>query len=638
MPDNPHVLVVRRRYLGDIVLLGSFLRNLRLHWPTARIHVLVQADYADVLALNPDVDGAIALPRRLRQWPGFLLALRRLRCTHVFNLDNTERTALLTRLTGAPFRLGLHHGGYRLKLAHHYTHVVNDPNDEHEARPITEYYLCTLAAAGVPVATREVRLVPREADLAFLRPFVGAGGPVLLVHPGSRSPWRIWPADRFAAVCDRAQDELGVHVVLVGGPGDGALIEEIRRLARSHLLTLPRAAVVAPLCRAGAARRRRPLPRQWAHAYRSRRRHTGDRPVWFPERHPLSSGRRGPHPAAGPAPLPGLRRPGQMQALGLLPQLLREAPDRRPGLRRGPRPVGPGGVAGMNPPLITFGIPAYNRPGLLAEALRSIAAQTAAVDYEVVICDDGCLAETRRAAEQFPEGRCRYLANRPPLGAVGNWNYCLRAARGQWVMVLHEDDALYPWYLASVLPRLRDGLAAVCTQTVQGAVPPELAPTRGRPAVAAYPPRYFLKSSMTPFPGVLVRREVAERLGGFDERWGPLADYEFWYRLACAGPVEVVRVPAAFYRVSPGQWTERTWARMLRLTHLLRLRIAREQFPSSPRWGRWLARFFTFRNARSYFRRFAERPADLRRALRLGKIPLAFTPSGWVWQALKLTA
>jgi hypothetical protein len=140
---------------------------------------------------------------------------------------------------------------------------------------------------------------------------------------------------------------------------------------------------------------------------------------------------------------------------------------------------------------------------------------------------------------------------------------------------------------------------------------------------------------MSPFPGVLLRRMLARELGGFAVRWGPLADYEFWYRVACAGPVEVVRARGAFYRVAPGQWTERTWGRMLRLTHLLRLRVAREQFPASPRFGSWLARFFTYRNALSYARRFPERPAALARALRLRGIPGSFAPSGWVWQLLK---
>jgi glycosyltransferase involved in cell wall biosynthesis len=290
----------------------------------------------------------------------------------------------------------------------------------------------------------------------------------------------------------------------------------------------------------------------------------------------------------------------------------------------------------MSAPLVTFCLPAYNRPQLLAQALAAIAAQTAPVEYEVVVCDDGNLAEVGRLAAQFPGGRCRYLANVPPLGAVGNWNRCLESARGDWVTLLHEDDSLYPWYLAAVLPRLRDGLGAVCTLTVQGPEAPAL-PAPSAPAAARpYPPRYFLKSSMTPFPGVLLRRPLARRLGGFDGAWGPLADYEFWYRLACAAPVEVVRTPAAFYRVAAGQWTERTWVRMLRLTHLLRLRIAREQFPERPALGRWLARFFTARNARAYAERFPERPAGLARALRLGRIPLGGIPSGWVWQALKL--
>jgi len=253
MPSRPNVLVLRRRYLGDVVLLGSWLRCVRLHWPQARISVLVEPAFAGALTLNPDVDETLLSPARLGDWPVFLRGLRRRRFTHVFNFDNTEGTAALTRWTGAGFRLGLHHGGFPLKLRGAYTHVVNHSNAEHESQPITEYYLCTLPAAGIPVASREVRLVPREADLADLRRFVGAAGPVLLVHPGSRSLWRLWPADRFAAVCDRAQEELGAQVVLVGGPSDSATVESIRRAARSHLLvlaeplSLPRFAALARL-------------------------------------------------------------------------------------------------------------------------------------------------------------------------------------------------------------------------------------------------------------------------------------------------------------------------------------------------------------------------------------------------------
>jgi len=292
------------------------------------------------------------------------------------------------------------------------------------------------------------------------------------------------------------------------------------------------------------------------------------------------------------------------------------------------------------PPLITFGIPAYSRPALLAETLASIAAQTSAISYEVIVCDDGTEPDTAATVARFPAANFFYHRNSPSLGPVRNWNEVIGRARGTWVMVLHEDDTLYPWYLTAVLPHLRADLAAICTRTVSGATPPDLvAPSSPEHArTYGYPPRFFLKSAMTPFPGVLIRRELAQSLRGFSEESGPLADYEFWYRLACAGRIEVVRTVAAFYRVADGQWTERAWPTMIRQTHLLRLRIAREQFPARPRLGRWLARFFTYRNALSYAARFPEKPASLARALRLGAIPFARLPSGWVWGALKQIA
>ncbi len=251
MAQTPRVLVIRRRYLGDVVLLGSLFRNLRLHWPEARLAALVEAPYSGILAINPDVDAALAPPPRVSAWPGFVRRLRAESFTHVLDLDNTEKTALISRLSGARFRLALHHGTHPVRLRALYSHVAYDPGEEHEARPISEYYLKSLGPAGVPVATREIRLVPRESDLADWRRFVGATGRTLLVHPGSRSPWRIWPADRFAAICDRVQDDLGAQVVLVGGPAESRLVADIRSRAKTHLLalneipTLPRLAALA---------------------------------------------------------------------------------------------------------------------------------------------------------------------------------------------------------------------------------------------------------------------------------------------------------------------------------------------------------------------------------------------------------
>jgi len=241
----PSLLVIRRRYLGDIVLLGSVLRNLRLHWPGARLTVLTEPAYAGVLALNPDVDAALTFPRSLAGWPGFLRALRRARFTHVLDFDNTDKTALATRLTGAAVRVTFDRETNPFRHRWVYTGHAPITNAFYTSHHITETYLALLAAADVPVVSREIRLVPRPADLAAIAPFAGGlkaksekRKAKILVHPGSRSPFRLWPPERFAAVCDRLQEELGVQVFVVAGPGEQDLVQQIRTHAKFHLVAL----------------------------------------------------------------------------------------------------------------------------------------------------------------------------------------------------------------------------------------------------------------------------------------------------------------------------------------------------------------------------------------------------------------
>ena len=238
--DAPHVLVIRRRYLGDIVLLGSVFRSLRLHWPDARITALTEAPYTGVLPLNPDVNAALAFPTGLAQWPSFLLALRRARFTHVLDFDNTEKTAVLTRLTGALIRVAFDRELIEFRYRRCYTHTAKVTNAFYDSHPITETYLELLRPIGVPPAAGAARLVPRAADLAVAAKLAPRGGKKILVHPGSRSLHRVWPSERFAAVCDRLQDELGAQVFLIAGATEQALVQQIRSQAKSHLVALER--------------------------------------------------------------------------------------------------------------------------------------------------------------------------------------------------------------------------------------------------------------------------------------------------------------------------------------------------------------------------------------------------------------
>ncbi len=246
-PPAPRVLLIRRRYLGDIVLLGSVLRNLRLHWPHAHLVVLTEAAYAGILALNPDVDAALTFPRGAAGWPGFLGSLRRARFTHVLDFDNTDKTALVSRLSGADVRVTFDRELIKFRHASFYTHRATVTNAFYDSHHITETYLALLTSIDVPVASREVRLLPRPEDVAFAQKLAPAGDRRILVHPGSRSPYRVWPPAHFAAVCDRLQNELGAQVALVAGPAELPLVGEIHSRAKRAPAIIDQALTVAQL-------------------------------------------------------------------------------------------------------------------------------------------------------------------------------------------------------------------------------------------------------------------------------------------------------------------------------------------------------------------------------------------------------
>ncbi|HKB91521.1 MAG TPA: glycosyltransferase family 9 protein, partial [Opitutaceae bacterium] len=241
-PVEPRVLVMRRRYLGDVVLLGALFRNLRLHWPHAHLAALVEPNYAGVLDLNPDVNEKWVLPKKMGAWPLFLARLRSAGFTHVFDLDNNDRTAWLSRVTGAKFRAVVWHEGTQPRWKSLYTHQVYDPPEIHENRSMVEYYLSILAAANVPITTRTVRLIPRSSDIEAISRYLGPTEKIrpakILIHPGSRSRYRLWPAENFAAVSDLLQDKLGANIFLAGGGGERALIEEIKGHAKLHIVSL----------------------------------------------------------------------------------------------------------------------------------------------------------------------------------------------------------------------------------------------------------------------------------------------------------------------------------------------------------------------------------------------------------------
>ena len=103
-------------------------------------------------------------------------------------------------------------------------------------------------------------------------------------------------------------------------------------------------------------------------------------------------------------------------------------------------------------PLATICIPTFRRLGYLKEAVAAARAQSLQ-NIEVLISDDGDSAELRRWSEEAAriDPRVRYRRNEKNLGLGGNWNACVAAARGRWLVIQGDDDRLLPSFCEGLL-------------------------------------------------------------------------------------------------------------------------------------------------------------------------------------------
>lgn len=96
----------------------------------------------------------------------------------------------------------------------------------------------------------------------------------------------------------------------------------------------------------------------------------------------------------------------------------------------------------QNQPLVTIGIPTYNRAnGFLHNAL-SCAVQQTYQKLEIIVSDNCSTDHTESLVKGFSDPRIRYVKHQDNIGANNNFNYCVKQAKGRYFVLLHDDDSI----------------------------------------------------------------------------------------------------------------------------------------------------------------------------------------------------
>jgi glycosyltransferase involved in cell wall biosynthesis len=112
----------------------------------------------------------------------------------------------------------------------------------------------------------------------------------------------------------------------------------------------------------------------------------------------------------------------------------------------------------MGAPRITVAIPTWNRQAFLAINLASLQAQCAQLppgSVEVLVSDNASTDDTQAVVEraQAPGLGIRYIRNAENIGADRNFAQCFNQARGEYILMLGDDDILLDGVLAMLLER-----------------------------------------------------------------------------------------------------------------------------------------------------------------------------------------
>lgn len=222
-------------------------------------------------------------------------------------------------------------------------------------------------------------------------------------------------------------------------------------------------------------------------------------------------------------------------------------------------------------PLVTIGIPTYNRAsGYLKQALESAVNQTYP-NLEIVVSDNCSTDDTQAMVKSFADPRIRYFRQTQNIKSNDNFNFCLEQARGDYFLLLHDDDMVDPDFVETCLKaanyETHFGILRTGTRIIDadGTVLKERPNLVGEGPMADFLLGWFTSQTSLYLCSTLFNTKRLREIGGFQSKHNLFQDVVVEVQLAARfGRVDVQKVKASFrkhgaamtFAAKVGDWCE----------------------------------------------------------------------------------
>jgi glycosyltransferase involved in cell wall biosynthesis len=209
-------------------------------------------------------------------------------------------------------------------------------------------------------------------------------------------------------------------------------------------------------------------------------------------------------------------------------------------------------------PVVSVVMAAYNYDQYIGQAIQSVIDQTW-TDWELIIIDDGSNDSTEEVVKPFlSDDRIQYH-RQENQGQPKAKNAGIRRAKASFIAFLDADDAWHPGKLEKQMPLFEGNPKVGVTYTGVTIIDEKGNFRESRPSKGLRGDVFkeSFHQSIPGFSASIVRKEVFEHVGMFNESIPLAIDFELWLRVAMHYHFDFIDEPLVYYRTGHANLSKR---------------------------------------------------------------------------------
>ena len=259
-----NILVRAPNWVGDVVMATPAFRCIRENFADSRITLLIKKNLRCIIDGSPWFDEVVELEPKVRKSKKRLLSskkafssnmeksldliqkLRKEKYDMGFLFPNSFSSAFVLWFGGVAMRVGYKRDFRSFLLTDGIERLSHD--GRFQPTYMADYYLKLCSQVGCRIGSKRLELfISRECEARvdeLLNKYNINGDPYILINPGaSYGSSKCWTSEGFARTADSLREASGCKIVLVCGPDETELANDIGGLSKKGLINLSKESV-----------------------------------------------------------------------------------------------------------------------------------------------------------------------------------------------------------------------------------------------------------------------------------------------------------------------------------------------------------------------------------------------------------